>query len=247
MPRVACLLLLVLISAAQMVVQANLALHKPATQSGIYDGGLASRAVDGDRNINYFGDSCTQSDFLPLAWWLVDLEGIYAIKSITITNRGGCCSNRLRNFTVEISMQDPNTLNGFPMKTNSPVCFTQIDPLPSGESSFLCHEQIAGRYVRVLKETTTSTPLTLCEVEIYGSTLGRFVNQLSTGYHFPNAQPLYGKLFSLNCARLCTQHKGPQCRKIHIHLPTATCQLLTDEMATLNKTSNFEWIIYIYY
>ena len=37
-------------------------------------------------------------------WWIVDLQNDFYVTSVVITNRRDCCSERLRNFEVKISI-----------------------------------------------------------------------------------------------------------------------------------------------
>ena len=69
----------------------NLALGKPAFQSSTYSEELASRAVDGDTSARYSQGSCTHTLPEPLPWWYVDLQDVYRVQEIVITNRADCC------------------------------------------------------------------------------------------------------------------------------------------------------------
>ena len=64
--------------------------HRTARQSSSSWGGKASRAVDGDTNKTWDGNSCihTAVDIeAELAWWFVDLNDTYRIGHIAIWNR----------------------------------------------------------------------------------------------------------------------------------------------------------------
>ena len=67
----------------------NLALFKVADQSNTGWGGIASRAVDGNRSNRYNDDSCTHTArrSVELEWWRVDLGDTYDVNSVRITNR----------------------------------------------------------------------------------------------------------------------------------------------------------------
>ena len=69
----------------------NLALGKPTKQSTVTDNGRPSRAVDGNRNTDFFSLSCTHSANITGNWWQVDLGAVYEIWDVVITNRGDCC------------------------------------------------------------------------------------------------------------------------------------------------------------
>ena len=68
---------------------------KPATQSSTGWGGVAGRAVDGNRNANYFGNSCSHTQIVHGAWWEVNLGAFSRIDKVVITNRADCCCKYL--------------------------------------------------------------------------------------------------------------------------------------------------------
>ena len=65
----------------------NLALRKPTNMSTLYRGNVASRAVDGNGNGNLAGLSCSRTERESGAWWQVDLQDLYLIKHVIISNR----------------------------------------------------------------------------------------------------------------------------------------------------------------
>ena len=72
----------------------NVALHKPAFQSGTYTDAVAGRAVDGITQPQYDkteGGCATTEGRTNEEWWMVNLEKPYAIINITIFNRYGSC------------------------------------------------------------------------------------------------------------------------------------------------------------
>ena len=75
----------------------NLALNQPAIQSTTGFGGVASRAVDGNTNGDYFGgNSVTHTaPNNATAWWRVDLGAVYDLTEVRILNRTDCCAERL--------------------------------------------------------------------------------------------------------------------------------------------------------
>lgn len=82
----------------------NLALRGKATQLARYahDFGAAYNAIDGNRDSNYHRGSCTHSAELNDPWWRLDLLHSYMITSISITNRGDCCEQRLDNLNIHV-------------------------------------------------------------------------------------------------------------------------------------------------
>ena len=96
----------------------NVALRGKATQSQRYSGqydafGAASNAIDGNRDSNYHAGSCTHTAAQTNPWWRVDLLESYIVTSITITNRGDCCPERLNGAEIHIgnSLQDNGVTN----------------------------------------------------------------------------------------------------------------------------------------
>uniref|UniRef100_H3AHA0 Fucolectin tachylectin-4 pentraxin-1 domain-containing protein n=1 Tax=Latimeria chalumnae TaxID=7897 RepID=H3AHA0_LATCH len=101
--------------------------------------------------------SCThtQADFAP--WWRLDLQEQHTIITVVITNRGDCCSERLRGVQVWV---------GDSLEKVNPLCGGLIDS-PGLTMRFCCYGTV-GRSVTVLIPNRTEF-LTLCEVEVFGS------------------------------------------------------------------------------
>ena len=85
------------------VISENIALNGAATQSSTDYDGEASRAIDGNTNGTYNGQSVTHTTSETNPWWQVDLGGEYSIEEIKIFNRtDDCCMDRLSSFTVSV-------------------------------------------------------------------------------------------------------------------------------------------------
>ncbi len=84
----------------------NLARGKPAIQSSTRHGGIASKAVDGNKNMDFHAGSCTHTRIERRPWWRVDLESYYKVKGVRLTNRGDCCSERLRQIEIIVGDVD---------------------------------------------------------------------------------------------------------------------------------------------
>ena len=73
----------------------NLAYKKPTQMSTIsYDNATKfgpMNAVDGNRNSDIKFQSCAATIQEMHAWWQVDLQAVYLITDVVITNRGECC------------------------------------------------------------------------------------------------------------------------------------------------------------
>lgn len=97
-----------LFSRKYFIFLGNIAQRKPTKQSATAFGGAASRAVDGNSNSQWNGRSCTHTPRQRGAWWRVDLQMIYSVAKVKITNRGDCCWTRLKNFEIRVGNVDQN-------------------------------------------------------------------------------------------------------------------------------------------
>src|SRR6185369_9684875 len=68
-----------------------------------YPTAVASSAVDGNTDGNFFNGSVTATNLETYAWWQVDLGSSAAIGSIIVSNRTDCCGSRLNSFWVFVS------------------------------------------------------------------------------------------------------------------------------------------------
>ncbi|XP_064197192.1 fucolectin-6-like [Anguilla rostrata] len=144
-------------------VEENVALRGKATQldqlQGKWDAfSHASNAIDGNRDSYFFHGSCSHSAIGPNRWWRVDLLQEYQITSVTITNRGDCCGERISGARILIGKHLKN--NGI----NNPQC-SVIGYMAAGETrTFYCPYTMTGRYVTVFHPRPGF--LHLCEVEV---------------------------------------------------------------------------------
>ncbi|XP_046368461.1 uncharacterized protein LOC124143504 [Haliotis rufescens] len=106
-------------------------------------------AVDGGFGTDFIADNTTFAtavgDTMP--YMDIDLGSNFLLVSVTITNRGDCCADRLRNIRVEVYNNDP-TLGGTPQ-----VCTTigSTAPAASSNTTFTCSAMAFGRYIRFNK------------------------------------------------------------------------------------------------
>merc|ERR1712002_956704 len=146
-------------------VEYNLAKGKSAVQKSIGWGGDPNRAIDGNTDSNYGGNSCTHTQSSDHSWWSVDLGVPSKVESVKIYNRQDCCSDRLTDPIVYLSNEQPS--EGQDLNTGA---YTEcgrfngqvgesvnLGCMPSGD---------AFRYVIVTIDNTNF--LTLCEVEVMG-------------------------------------------------------------------------------
>ena len=147
----------------------NLALNKPATQSGTQLNAEASRANDGNTNGNFWaGNSVTLTNWVQNAWWEVDLEEIANIETIDVWNRTDCCTELFSNFYVLVS-DVPFSSNNL----NTTLAQSGVsDYLVSGEAGLPTEVTVnrTGRYVRI--QLAGQAFLAIAEVEINGCTGG---------------------------------------------------------------------------
>ena len=143
----------------------NLALDKPATQSGTQLGAEASRANDGNTNGDFWSaNSVSLTNWAANSWWEVDLQNVSQIDEINLWNRTDCCENLFANFYIFVS--------------NTPFTSTNLNTTlnQSGVSSYLVSGtagtpttqaiNTTGRYVRV--QLTGTAYLAIAEVEVIG-------------------------------------------------------------------------------
>jgi len=123
---------------------------KPTSQSSTAEGGVPNRAVDRNTDGTYAAGSCTHTENQVNAWWTVDLQATYTVDKVVVYNRVDCCSDRLRNTDVSIDGQLCGTIS-------QEATVNTID----------CGNKL-GRIVKVALKG--SNFLTLCEVEVWGST-----------------------------------------------------------------------------
>lgn len=153
---------------------ANLALGKTATQSStLNDPALPtpSKAVDGNTNGDFYGNSVTHTNSETNAWWQVDLGSSYALGSIIIWNRtNDCCIDRLSDYWVFVS-DTPFLSNDTPttLQNRGGTWSTHRTVAPNPSTTISTTGQ--GRYVRV--QLTGTNYLSLAEVQVFGITTPR--------------------------------------------------------------------------
>ena len=138
------------------IVYENLALSGRATQTSTDYEGEASRAIDGNTNGTYSGESVTHTTGgVAGEWWQLALKTQANIDEIKIFNRTDCCMDRLSNFTVLIGDGNGNWVFEQTF-TNTPDPSISIDT-----------RGIYGKTIRIITNTTAA--LSLAEVEVYGA------------------------------------------------------------------------------
>ena len=97
-----------MLSLAVPSIAGNVARGKGTKQSSTGFGGVPQRAVDGNKNANWNGRSCTHTNKQNRPWWRVDLGSIQKVMKVRVTNRNDCCWNRLRQVEIRVGMADNN-------------------------------------------------------------------------------------------------------------------------------------------
>ncbi|XP_034086282.1 uncharacterized protein LOC117555514 [Gymnodraco acuticeps] len=114
----------------------------------------AGGAVDGNKDLKLCTLSKEESD----PWWRVDLEKVYKISAVTITNRD----------VNSISLNGAEIWIGNSMETydSKNVRCAVISHIPGGRTFYFSCSATEGRYVTVLLPGSKKV-LSLCEVEVF--------------------------------------------------------------------------------
>jgi len=135
----------------------NVALSKLATQINTWNPGVASRAVDGNTNGDWGGNSVAHTLNIPAPWWEVDLGDVYPISQINIWNRTDFgTGSRTINYFVLVS----NTANP---TTTTPGVWSNYQDAQAGTPTSI-PVNTSGRYVRILFDHQDY--LNIAEVEV---------------------------------------------------------------------------------
>ncbi|KAK9524941.1 hypothetical protein VZT92_017298 [Zoarces viviparus] len=140
----------------------NVALNQQAVQSSqAWTGGIsgaAGGAVDGNKDVRFGERSCTLTKEEPDPWWRVDLQDVYNIIAVTITQRD-LSESLLVGGEIWIGKStDAND-------TGNVRCAVMAN-IPAGLTVHFSFSAIEGRYVTVLLPGSQRT-LSLCEVEVF--------------------------------------------------------------------------------
>ncbi len=139
------------------LAQRNVAEGKPVKQSSVFQNGNPSNAVDGNTDGNWRNGSVTHTQKEIGPWWEVDLEKIYNISDIVITNREDCCQERIEGATIFIR----NTTTDKWRKVNvvqNPSFLGFVVNMPA-------------RYVRIVRVAPQPVILSLAEVSVFTNDL----------------------------------------------------------------------------
>ena len=139
----------------------NIAIHGTATGSSDCHGSNPARAIDGDTNPQWGGNSITHTCDEGDPWWEVDLGDVYDIGTVVLWNRLDCCSERFANLTVEVLAADRS------------VAFSAGNIGAPGAANLMVDTgAVEGQFLRISRSTAI---LSLAEVQIYSVSAADFV------------------------------------------------------------------------
>ncbi|XP_075039882.1 uncharacterized protein LOC142099863 isoform X3 [Mixophyes fleayi] len=139
----------------------NVALQGISNQSSLYNMyGESKNAIDGSLASNYLYIQCTGTNEEDNPWWRVDLKSKFTIFTVTITNRGDCCEERINGAQIRIGN------SGVDGGISNPICGI-ITSMSNGQTlAFQCNGMV-GQYVTVFIPGTNRS-LSICEVQVFG-------------------------------------------------------------------------------
>ncbi|XP_073420575.1 uncharacterized protein [Dendrobates tinctorius] len=139
----------------------NVALKGIAQQSSLYNMyGEAKHAIDGSLDSNYLYIQCAGTFEQEDPWWMVDLKSTFKVFTVAVTNRGDCCSERIKGAEIRIGNSAENG------GTQNPICGV-ISSMGYGQTlAFEC-DGMVGQYVTVFIPGAERS-VTICEVQVFG-------------------------------------------------------------------------------
>lgn len=143
----------------------NVARGRAAGQSSQFDVGAAGRAVDGNTDGHWAGNSVSHTQSEANAWWEVDLGRAHDLHAIRLWNRTDCCADRLTNFHVFAS-DTPMTGRTLAALLADITVWRRSVTTTAPRALRLDALGARGRHVRVQLAGTSF--LQLAEVEVHG-------------------------------------------------------------------------------
>lgn len=153
----------------------NFARNQVATQSSTYTS--ASRAVDGNTNGDWGGNSVTHTNLEANPWWEVDLGSVIEIKQIQLYSRTNCCAERLSDFYV-FSSEQP-FVNSSLSELLADNSVDSIHYPGTISTNKLISFATSGRYIRIQRDTPSGY-LHLAEVKVLGDVSNWALNKTAT-------------------------------------------------------------------
>uniref|UniRef100_A0A4W3GJL9 Fucolectin tachylectin-4 pentraxin-1 domain-containing protein n=1 Tax=Callorhinchus milii TaxID=7868 RepID=A0A4W3GJL9_CALMI len=143
-------------------IRENVAVGCTATQSSTFDmKSSADLAIDGNGNMDYEIGSCSKTLGGVNSWWRVNLMKKYYINYVHIH-----AVNDSKHDWKGIQIRVGNKLQQEGI--HNPVCATLPCIQPGTSFTAFCKTPMLGQYV-VIANSKCGYPLTLCEVEIFGT------------------------------------------------------------------------------
>ncbi len=142
----------------------NIALGKTASQIATNEGGVASRAIDGNTDGDMNNESVTLTNSRDNAWWEIDLGNEHDIYQINIFNRTDCCTSRLSDFYLLVADVPFSSTVLADVLGQTGVKSYYVADRPSPKLTIGLNH--TGRYVRI--QLNKKAALSLAEVEIIG-------------------------------------------------------------------------------
>lgn len=155
----------------------NAGLGAVTTQSTDGYGYTGAQAVDGEPStFSHTGNG----DLEP--WWQVDLGADYAVESVTVLNRVGCCPERLYNLTVRLLDADGTPVWSSDVLNPVPEGATPTDP--GSTFVFTPDAPVYARHARLEKVAVngaySSEWLSMGEVVVTGSRASPYASRIRT-------------------------------------------------------------------
>lgn len=138
-------------------VPTNIARRGVAAQSSTCWGGEASRAIDGNTNQQWGGNSIAHT--CDAGWWQVELQSEQAVSYVIIYNRLDCCSDRLNDAELQV-------LDG------SGIVIANQTIVNGISQNHIYFDGVVGKYVRIQKKPGAGNDLNIAEVQVFGEPVG---------------------------------------------------------------------------
>lgn len=137
----------------------NVAVAKPSWQSSTQEPGKSEAGLANDGNTSGVYPIAHTSTNERSPWWQVDLGEPMAIERVVLWRRTDCCSERLRDLDIKVSMGDATFASAIVAGSVAVPTTTTIPIQLNGAR---------GRYVRVqMRDTGATRSLELGEVQVF--------------------------------------------------------------------------------
>jgi len=196
------IILLTLVFPFALSAQTNVAQGKKAKQSSVAYGGNPDRAIDGNTDGQWGKKSVTHTQDERSAWWELDLGEVYGIDRIVIWNREDCCWERLQDFLVLTSETPIGTKDN--VTKGDGMLKGPYSPWSANQKNFTIEmdknePKKNARYIRItLRQGIKDRPLSLAEVEVFGTPINSTTTTGSGKYKVGDQHPCGGTVVSVD-------------------------------------------------